>query len=33
LKRYTFTIKYADYSAKLFATNTKKFWASVDWAL
>jgi hypothetical protein len=33
LKRYIFTIKYADYSAKLFATNTKKFWASVDWAL
>jgi Alginate export len=32
LKRYTFTLKYADYSAKLFATNTKKFWASVEWA-
>jgi Alginate export len=33
LKRYSVTIKYADYSAKLFATNTKKFWASVEWAL
>ena len=33
LKKYTFTVKYADYNAKAFATDTKKFWASVDWAL
>ena len=32
LKKYTFTLKYADYNAKAFATDTKKFWASVDWA-
>jgi hypothetical protein len=31
LKKYTFTLKYADYNAKLFATDTKKFWASIDW--
>jgi Alginate export len=31
-KKYTFTLKYADYNAKLFATDTKKFWASVEWA-
>ena len=33
LKKYTFTLKYADYNAKAFATDTKKFWASVDWTL
>ena len=33
VKRYTFLIKYADYSAKGFATDTKKFWASIEWAL
>ena len=33
LKKYTFTLKYADYNAKAFATDTQKFWASVDWAL
>ncbi len=33
MKRYTFTLKYADYNAKLFATDTKKFWASVEWAI
>jgi hypothetical protein len=33
LKKYTFTLKYADYNAKAFATDTKKFWASVEWAL
>jgi hypothetical protein len=32
LKKYTFTLKYADYNAKLFATDTQKFWASVEWA-
>jgi hypothetical protein len=32
-KKYTFTLKYADYNAKSFATDTKKFWASVDWTL
>jgi Alginate export len=31
MKKYTFTLKYADYKAKAFATDTKKFWASVDW--
>ena len=33
MKRYTFLLKYADYSAKGFATDTKKFWASIEWAL
>jgi Alginate export len=33
VKRYTFTLKYADYRASAFATNTKKFWASVEWAI
>lgn len=33
LKKYTFTLKYADYSAKAFLTDTKKIWASVEWAL
>lgn len=33
LKKFTFTLKYADFNAKAFATDTKKFWASVDWAL
>jgi Alginate export len=32
-KRTTFSLKYADYTAKAFATDTKKFWASVEWAL
>jgi hypothetical protein len=31
LKKYTFTLKYADYNAKAFATDISKFWASVDW--
>jgi hypothetical protein len=31
IKKYTFTLKYADYNAKAFATDTRKFWASVDW--
>ena len=33
LKKYTFTLKYADYNAKAFATDTRKLWASVDWVL
>ncbi len=33
LKRYTFTLKYADYNAAAFATDTRKFWASVEWAM
>jgi Alginate export len=33
VKRYTFLIKYADYNAASFATDTKKLWASVEWAL
>jgi Alginate export len=33
VKRYTFTLKYADYQAKGFATDTKKLWASIEWAI
>jgi hypothetical protein len=33
MKKYNFIIKYADYNAKSFATDTKKLWASVEWAL
>ncbi|UVO55764.1 alginate export family protein [Sphingomonas sp. SUN039] len=33
VKRTTFTLKYADYRASGFATDTKKFWASVEWAI
>ena len=33
LKKYSFTLKYADYNAKAFATDTRKIWASVEWAL
>jgi Alginate export len=33
LKKYTFTLKYANYNAKAFATDTRKFWASVEWAI
>jgi hypothetical protein len=33
LKRYTFMLKYADYQARGFATDTKKLWASIEWAL
>jgi hypothetical protein len=32
VKKYTFLLKYADYSANAFATDTKKLWASVEWA-
>lgn len=28
-----FTLKYADYNAKAFATEPKKFWASLELAL
>lgn len=31
LKKYTLTLKYADYNATSFATDTSKFWASIDW--
>ena len=31
--RYLFSARYADYHAKRFATDTKKFWLSVDWTL
>ncbi len=31
MKKYSFTLKYADYQAKTFATDTRKIWASVDW--
>jgi hypothetical protein len=33
VKRYTFTLKYADYQANGFATDSKKIWASIEWAL
>jgi hypothetical protein len=33
VKRYTFLLKYADYQAHGFATDTKKFWASLEWAI
>jgi len=33
LTRYTFMLKYADYNARSFATDTRKFWASVEWTL
>ncbi len=32
-RKYTFTLKYADYKAKAFATDTRKLWASAEWAL
>ena len=32
-KRYTFTLKLADYDAKAFATDTRKIWAQVEWAI
>ncbi|MEP7350688.1 MAG: alginate export family protein [Sphingorhabdus sp.] len=32
MKKYTFILKVADYQAKAFATDTQKFWASVEWA-
>jgi len=31
--RETFAARFADYKAKQFATDTRKFWLSVDWAL
>ncbi|MEP6786157.1 MAG: alginate export family protein [Sphingomonadales bacterium] len=33
LKRYTFLLKYADYHASGFATDTQKLWASLEWVL
>ena len=33
VKRYTFTLKYADYRASGFATDTRKLWASLEWAI
>jgi hypothetical protein len=32
MKKYNFILKYADYNANAFATDTKKLWASVEWA-
>lgn len=32
LGRYTVSARYADYHAKGFATNTRKFWLQLDWA-
>jgi hypothetical protein len=31
-KKFTFILKYADYKAETFATDTKKFWASIEYA-
>lgn len=31
--KFTALVKYADYQAKSFATDTDKFWLSLDWAL
>ena len=31
-KKFTFILKYADYHAETFATDTKKFWASIEYA-
>ena len=31
-KKFTLILKYADYNAKSFATDTKKFWASIEYA-
>ena len=33
VKRYTIVLKYADYRASGFATDTRKFWASLEWAI
>jgi hypothetical protein len=33
VKRYTFLLKYAGYQAHGFATDTSKFWASIEWAI
>lgn len=33
IKRYALTLKYADYDARAFATDTRKVWASVEWSL
>lgn len=32
VKKYSFTLKYADYNAKELLTDTRKIWASVEWA-
>lgn len=32
-QRYTFTLKFADYNAKAFATDTQKLWLQVEFAL
>lgn len=32
VKKYSFTLKYADYNAKDSFTDTRKIWASVEWA-
>ena len=32
VKKFTFIAKYADYDAKAFATDTRKFWLSVEYA-
>ena len=32
VQKYTLLFKYADYRAATFATNTRKFWVSIDWS-
>lgn len=31
--KYTALVKYADYDADMFATDTRKFWVSLEWAI
>jgi hypothetical protein len=33
LGKYTFSVRYADYKADRFATDTRKFWLQLDWVL
>ena len=33
LKRTTFSLRYADYNADKFATDTRKFWVQLDWTI
>ena len=33
LRRTTISVRYADYNADKFATDTKKFWLQMDWTI
>jgi hypothetical protein len=33
LRKTTIALRYADYRARAFATDTKKFWIQLDWSL